>query len=91
MSSSSLVVSGSPAGPPVVLTYNQNLVLGCSVASSGVVNVISWTVAVSVVSVVKVYKAVSLGTPALSARMETCGVETEIPSFLISNWILVRW
>ena len=75
----------------MALTYNQYLVPGCSVTSSGVANVISREVAVSAVEVVKVDKTVSLGTPSLSARIETCGVEAEIPSCLRYNWILVRW
>ena len=45
-----------PAVPPVALTCSQYVVLGCSATSSGVVNVISWEVAVSAVEVVKVDK-----------------------------------
>ena len=37
-----LAVCWIPTAPPVALTYSQYVVLGCSVTSSVVVNVIRW-------------------------------------------------
>ena len=92
VSSSLLAVCLIPAAAPVALTYSQYVVLGCSVASTGVVNVISWKCSVIAEDVLRLYSAVSPGRPALSSRMETCGVRVPDPrSWIRYNWMLVMW
>ena len=92
VSSSSLAVWWTAAVPPVALTYSQYIVLGCSVTSSGVVNVIRFHLLVSAVEVVRGYSAVSPGRPALSSRMETCGVGVSAATSRDRyNCALVRW
>ena len=68
-----VVASGlwTAARVPVAVTCSQYLVLGCSVISSDVVNVIRRLSAMSAVLVVREDSTVSLGVPALSPRMET--------------------